>query len=170
MIPLCFDHLPDELLIIKGLPTTGLRALEQTVIPLRIEQPLFIKTRLLKAVVYIGGQHKIVLVLYQLQKGIIDRFGGIHIAVDVDIPAPVSPVFFQRGIWIKAAGVHIPDAVLCCKIRKILLKSFSVIGETCRGRKPRACTNDHCVGMVQNLLQRINWSGAVVRRFFCPYL
>ena len=148
----------------------GQNILKQAVIPLRVEQALFVKARFLETMVYVGGQHKIVLVFHKGKQVLIHRLGRILIAIDVNIAAPVSPVFFQRRIWIKAAGVHIPDAVLCCKIRKILLKSFSVIGETCRGRKPCTCTNDHCIGMAQDLPQCINRSGAVVRRFFCPYL
>ena len=66
LLPL--DHLPNDLLIIKGLLTARLTALEQTIIALRVEQALFIKASFLKAVVNIRGDDKIIFVLYQLQK------------------------------------------------------------------------------------------------------
>ena len=66
LLPL--DHLPNDLLIIKGLLTARLTALEQTVIALRVEQALFIIASFLKAVVNIRGDDKIIFVLYQLQK------------------------------------------------------------------------------------------------------
>ena len=94
----------------------------------------------------------------------------ILIAVDVNIAAPVCPVFLHGGVGVKAAGVHIRKAVLAGKIGEIFPEPLPVIGKTCRGRKPCTCTNDHCIGMAQDLPQRINRSGAIVRRFFCPYL
>ena len=66
LLPL--DHLPNDLLIIKGLLTARLTALEQTIIALRVEQALFIKASFLNAVVNIRGDDKIIFVLYQLQK------------------------------------------------------------------------------------------------------
>ena len=97
-------------LVIKGFLTARLTALEQAVIALRVKQPLFIKARLLKAVIHVGRDNKIIFVLYQLQKVLIDRLGRIHIAVDVDIPAPIRPMLLRRGKGIKAAGVHIPNS------------------------------------------------------------
>ena len=45
---------------------TRLGTLPQAVIPLGVEQPAFIKAGLLEAVIDIGRQNKIVLILYQL--------------------------------------------------------------------------------------------------------
>ena len=67
---------PNDRLIIKGFLTARLTALEQTIIALRVKQPLLVKARLLKAVVNIRGDDKIIFVLYQLQKIIVDRFGA----------------------------------------------------------------------------------------------
>ena len=53
-----------------------------------------------------------IIVIAAIVLGVIHRLGRILIAIDVNIAAPVSPVFFQRRIRIKAAGVHIPDATL----------------------------------------------------------
>ena len=57
-IPLLLHHGLYGALVVKGFLTTWFTALEQPIVTLGIEQPLFIKARLLKAVVYIGGQHK----------------------------------------------------------------------------------------------------------------
>ena len=87
-----------------------------------IEQPLFIKARLLKTVIHIGGQNKAVLSLHQLQQRVIDRLWRIFIAVNQDIPAPVGPMLLRRFIGVKSPGVHIPKTVPGGKIRKILFK------------------------------------------------
>lgn len=51
------DHFTDHGFVIESLLTARLTALEQAVISLRIEQPLFIKASLLKTVVYIGSAY-----------------------------------------------------------------------------------------------------------------
>ena len=66
-ILLLLDHLPDDRFVIKCLLTAGLAALEQAVIALRIEQPLFIKTGFLKLMVHVGGQYEIILASDQRQ-------------------------------------------------------------------------------------------------------
>ena len=62
------DHFTDHSFVLKGFLTARLTALEQAVIALRVKKPLFVKARLLKAVVNIRGDDKIIFVLYQLQK------------------------------------------------------------------------------------------------------
>ena len=85
------DHFADHSFVIKGFLTARLTALEQAVIALRVKKPLFVKASLLKAMVNIRGDDKIIFVLYQLKKVLIDRLRRILIAVDVDIPAPIRP-------------------------------------------------------------------------------
>lgn len=86
--------------------------------------------------VNVCGDDKIVLVPHQLQKVIVDQFGGIHIAVDVDVSAPIRPMLFRRGKRIKATGVHIVEAVFFLEVRKVFLKAFAAVGEACGGRQP----------------------------------
>ena len=97
----------------------------------------------LKAVVNVCGDDKIVLVPHQLQKVIVDQFGGIHIAVDVDVSAPIRPMLLRRGKRIKATGVHIVEAVFFLKVRKVFLKAFAAVGEACGGRQPCPRADDH---------------------------
>lgn len=119
---------------------------------------VFVEPCFLKTVVYVGCQHKVVLVFHKRKQTLIHRLGCILIAVDVNIAAPVCPVFLHGGVGVKATGVHIRKSVLAGKIGEIFLEPLPVIGETCRGGKPSTCTNDHCIGMAQDLPQRINRS------------
>ena len=142
-ILLPFDHFEDHDFVIKGLLTARLAALEQAIIALRVEQPLFIKACPLELVIHIGGQYKIVLVLNQCQKFLIDRKWSIYIAVDVDVSAPIRPMLLRRGKRIKATGVHIVEAVFFLKVRKVFLKAFAAVGEACGGRQPCPRADDH---------------------------
>ena len=60
------DHFPDRGFVLKSFLTARLTALEQTIIALRVKQPLFVKACFLKAVVNIRCDDKIILVLHQL--------------------------------------------------------------------------------------------------------
>ena len=137
------DHAFGDFLVIERLRTARLTALEQAVIALRVKQPLLIKACFLKAVIHVGRDHEIVLVSHQLQKVVIDRLRCIHIAVDVDVPAPIRPEFFLCGERIEAAAVHIPHAVLCRKIGKVFFKPFAGVGEARRRRQTGAGTNHY---------------------------
>ena len=53
MIPLRLYHLPDERFVIVCLRTARAAALEQPVIPLRIEQAVLIKPGFLEAVIHV---------------------------------------------------------------------------------------------------------------------
>ena len=63
---LLLDHLTHGFFVVVGFLAARLTALEQAVIALCVEKPLFVKARFLETVVHIGGQHEIVLSLYQL--------------------------------------------------------------------------------------------------------
>ena len=116
----------------------GFAALKQTVIALRVEQSALIKACFLEAVIHIGGQHEIILILHQCKQPVVEIRGRIHIAVHVDVPAPVGPIFFQRIIMIKASGIHVGKMIVCGKIRKIPVKPFPAVGKSCCRRQPRS--------------------------------
>lgn len=69
----------------------GLGALPQAIVPLGVEQPLLVEARQLELVVHIGGQDKVVLVLYQLQQIAIYRLRRLFIAVYQDLPGSTRP-------------------------------------------------------------------------------
>ncbi len=117
-IPLFRHHPADRLLVVIGLLVAGLRALPQAVVPLGIEQPLLVKSPPTGTGGPRCGEDEVVLALYQLQQMVIDRLGGLFIAVHQDLPAPLGPVFLQTLEVVKAAGVHIPDAVFGLEVSK----------------------------------------------------
>ena len=130
---------------------TGKAALEQTVIALGIKQPVFIKSGLLETVVHICSKNEIILIFHQRKKLFINWFRSIHVSVYVDIPAPECPVFLQRFIGVKSAGVHIRKMVFSRKIRKILPEPFPGIDKTGRRRQPSSGSNDNGIGFRQFL-------------------
>ena len=73
---------------------TGGRALEQSIIALCVEQALPVKARLLKAVVHICSNDKIILILHQSIQSMIHRLRSIHITVDknVSVKTDISSV------------------------------------------------------------------------------
>ena len=127
------DHLSDYRFIVPCLLTTRFTALKQSVVALRVKQPLFIKARLLKAVINIRRDNKIVLVLHKTKQFFIDRLRRVRIAVDEDIPTPICPVFLRCCIRIKSARIHIVKAVFRLKISKIFMKPLAVVGKSRRG-------------------------------------
>ena len=117
---------------------TRLTALPEAVIALGVEQPCLIKTGQLKLMVHIGCQDEVISAPDQLQQVSI-RLAGCHIVtVVVDVSAPPSPVFPQRGKRIETAGIHIGDSVLLMEVREVLQKTFAAIGQTGRGGKAGA--------------------------------
>ena len=69
-------------------------ALKKPIITLRTKQPLLIESRFLKTLVYIRCQHKIIFLSCQFIQSVVYLFRCIHISVDINITAPVCPVFF----------------------------------------------------------------------------
>ena len=96
--------------------------------------------------IHISGQHKIVLAVDEPEKLVVNRLRRIHIAVDIDIPAPVRPVFFQGFKGIEAAGIHIGKPVLFDEIAEKFFKAFAGIGKAGRGRKSGSCADHNCIG------------------------
>ena len=66
-------HLAHGLFIVIGLVVTGLAALPEAVIALRVEEPVLIESGLLEAMIHIGRQDKIVFILYELEQLLINR-------------------------------------------------------------------------------------------------
>ena len=119
----------------------GLGALPQAVISLGVEQAAPVKAGLLKAVVHIGGEHKIIFILYQLQQILVHRLGRVAIAVEENKPAPVGPMLLQGGKWIKSPGIHIVKTVFFFKVGKITMELFSAISKASGCRKTCPCAD-----------------------------
>jgi len=142
------NHFPDSLFVVVGSLVTGLRALEQAVVALCVEQPFFVKSCLLELVIDIGGDDEIVLAFQEFEQVVIDRFRGGHVTVVVDMAAPVGPMFLLGGKRIEARRVHVGEAVLADEVGKVLLEAFAGIGEARRGGEACASADDHSIGFV----------------------
>ena len=134
-------HPADRLLVVVGHLVTGLGALPQAVVPLGVKQAALVKSGFLKAVVHIGGQHKIIFIRYQLQQVLVHRLGRIAVAVEENKPAPVGPMLLQGGKWIKSPGIHIVEIVFFLEVRKITVELRSAISKSGGCRKARSGTN-----------------------------
>ena len=67
-----------------------LTTLKQTIISLCIKDSVFIKSCLLKTMIHICRQYKIIFFFYQFIQVLIYRFWRIYIAINIDISAPVK--------------------------------------------------------------------------------
>ena len=136
------NHPADGSFVIISLLMARLTALPKAVVALGVEESRLIKTSQLELMVYIGGQDKIIPAPDQFQQVSI-RFAGRHIVtVAVDMPAPPSPVFLQRGKGIESAGIHIGDAVLLMEVGEVFQKALAAIGQPGRGGKARASADE----------------------------
>ena len=129
-------HFANGCFVVIGLWVARPGTLPQAVVALGIEQPAFIEPGFLETVVDVGRQHKIVFFLHELEQVAVHRLRRVHIAVDVDIPAPIGPMLFKAGKRVEPAGIHVPETIPGDKIRKILLKAFACVGEPGGGGKP----------------------------------
>ena len=105
-------------------------ALEQTIVALGVEQPLFVESCLLELMVYIGGDDEIVLVFHEFEQVVIDRFRGRHIAVEIDMSAPVGPKLLLSRKVVEARRVHVGEAVFFDEIGEVFLEPLARIGKT----------------------------------------
>ena len=148
-ILLLFQHFPNSDFIIIRFPAAWLTALKQAIISLHIEKPLFIKASFLKTMVYISCDDKVILICHQAQKLFINRLRCIHITVDKNITAPITPKLFLRRKRIKATRVHVTNAIFLRKICKILLKPLPCVGIPSRCRQAGACTDNNSLTFLQ---------------------
>ena len=72
-VPLTYYHFFHGLFVIIGPGKNLFSALKQTVIALRVEQSALIKACFLEAVIHIGGQHEIILILHQCKQPVVDK-------------------------------------------------------------------------------------------------
>ena len=144
------NHFPDGFLVVVGLLVARFRTLEQPIVALRVEQPLFVEARLLELVVDISGDDEIVLVQHEFQEVVVNGFRGGYIAVVVNVSAPIGPMFLFGRELMEPCCVHIGEAVFLDKIGEIFLEAFAIIVEASRGGETCACSDDHGVGELED--------------------
>ena len=164
-IALRLDHTFNDFLIIECLRAARLAALEQTVIPLRVKQPVLIETRLLELMVDIRRQHKVILVFHKLIQPHICPVIAVFVAVDVNISRPVCPVLFQALKRIESAGIHIPETIFVDKIRKIIPESLSCVGESRRCGQSRTRADNNRIRLPQTFSETLYLIQAVFGRY-----
>jgi len=158
-------HFPHGFFVVVGFLMTGDGALPQTVIALSVKKPPFVKARLLKLVVHVGGKHEIVFVPYQLQQIVINWFRRGDVAVVPDVSAPVGPLLLWTFKGVKPSRVHIREMILGYKVGKICLEPLAGV---CKARgvgKSRARTYDHGVRFPQLICQQLSLRQAIFGRF-----
>ena len=96
--------------------------------------------------VYVRGDHEIILILYELSQVVIDRLWCGDITVIVDMPCPPRPAGFLIREGIEASRIHITDPEPLCKISEIFLEPFPTVGEARRCRKACSCPDHDGIG------------------------
>ena len=109
-------HFFNSLFIVIGFLMARFTTLKQTIISLCIKDSVFIEPGLLETMIHICRQYKIILLFHQIMQVLIYRFWRIHISINIDISAPVSPVLFQCFIWIEASRIHIRKSIFLSEI------------------------------------------------------
>ena len=86
-------HFFNDFFIVIVFLMARLTTLKQTIISLCIKDAVFIKAGFLETMIHICRQYKIILLFHQIIQVLIYRFWRIHISIDIDISAPICPVF-----------------------------------------------------------------------------
>ena len=120
--------------------------------------------------IHIRCQHEIVFVFHQIIQLMIDWFRGIHIPIDINIPAPVSPMLFQCIVWVEPAGIHIFEMILFRKVMEVSVKSFSCINKTRGSRETGASANHYGFRRVNLFFQPFDMIIVIRCRCLCPNL
>ena len=139
----------------------------QPIVPLGVKQALPFEARQLEAVVHVGGDHKIVPPPQQCQQVLIGLPHGPFVAVVINVPAPIGPVFLRCGKGVKPRRIHIGKMVLLDKIPKMPCKPRAVIQQARRSRKARPRPQNNGVGLLQGLPQLLHrrFTGCFVLAF-----
>ena len=167
------DHTPHGRFIVIGLIVAGLAALPETIISLRIEQPLFGEAILLEEMIDIRGQDEIILILYECQQCLMHHAFGLIIPIAVDLAAPIGPIFFRGGVRIKSCGIHVLIVIPGNEVRKILLEALTSVGIAGSCRKSGTGADEYGICFLQQFFEpcqvSIGWAD-LIRRFFDKWM
>ena len=82
----------------------------------------------------------------------IDWFRGGHIAVEIDMAAPVGPKLFLGREVVEARCIHVGETVFFDEIGEMPLEPFARIGETRCCRESRTGTDYDCIGGLKDFV------------------
>ena len=149
LVFLAARHLADLPFIVVRLAGAVAGALEQAVVPLRVEQPRLVKPRQLELVVNVGGEDEVVSPFEDAQEVEIGFAGPRLVAVEQDGSAPPRPVGLQIGKGMEPARVHVGYPEPIAEVREVLVEALARIGETRRGGEPGAGAHQDGVALVE---------------------
>lgn len=148
-VPLGHEHRANRPLVAVGAVMAGDAALEQAVVPLRVEQATGVEARELELVVHVGGEHEAIPVAHEREQVVVGAPRRLHIAVAVDVAAPVGPVLLEAVEGMEAARVHVGEPVAVDEVAEPALEPLPGVGEARRGRQPRAGADHHRVALLE---------------------
>ena len=149
-VALLLDHGLDGVVVVIGALVAGLRALEQAVVALRVEEPLLVEARALELVVHVGREHEVVLVAYDFEQVAVGLAHGAGVAVVPHVARPECPALLGRGVGVEAARIHVGIAVALAKVAKEPLEALARVGKlgSAGGGEARSRAYQHGVGLV----------------------
>lgn len=147
------SHAADDRFIVVGFFAAGNAALEQAEIALGVEEPRFVKTCALKAVVHIGGDDEIILVGDEIFQHVVGGVRDVAVAIEHEVTAPEGPFFFEAVELVEAGAVKIGEAIFGDEIREILSEARAGHDEPGCSGKSGAGTDEHGVGVVEGFAQ-----------------
>ena len=144
-------HLFKQFFCIIHLWMTAALTLNFSIIALCCKNPVCRKSCFVKLMIDIRGKYKILLILHHGKQFLIQRQCRWIKPVDQRMFGPVAPSCFLRRKWIKTRCIHIGHiltAIFSDEFRKVFPKPLSTIRKSCRRGSSRACTYNHCIGIL----------------------
>lgn len=79
------------------------------------------------------------IILHQPEQRVVYMLRGVLIAVDINVPAPVGPVFLHGGVGVEPPEYISVKPYLLAKFGEICSESFPGVGEPGGGGQPGSC-------------------------------
>ena len=155
LVFLAARHLADLLLVVVRLGGAVAAALEQAVVPLRVEQPRLVEPCQLELVVDVGGEDEVVSPFEDAQEVEVGLADPCLVAVEQDGAAPPRPVGLQVGEVVEPARVHVGYPEPIAEVREVLVKALPGVREACCGGEPGARAHQDGIAPVELLSYRL---------------
>lgn len=155
LVFLAARHLADLPLVVVRLAGAVAAALEQAVVPLRVEQPRLVEPCQLELVVDVGGEDEVVPPFEDAQKVEVGLADPRLVAVEQDGSAPPRPVGLQVGEGVEPARVHVGYPEPIAEVREVLVEALPGVREASRGGEPGARAHQDGIAPVELLSYRL---------------
>ena len=165
LVFLAARHLADLPLVVVRLVGAVAAALEQAVVPLRVEQPRLVEPCQLELVVDVGGEDEVVPPFEDAQEVEVGLADPCLVAVEQDGAAPPRPVGLQVGEGVEPARVHVGYPEPVAEVREVLVEALPGVRKARRGGEPGARAHQDRVAFVELSPYRL---GRLLRRRVGP--